>query len=194
MSPLWPFIMKTLHFKLNSIGWDMKLKYCINYCKETCFVSDPENFDARLLEPTWSEWNPYGSCIPNYADSTWTTNPWPNQSSIVQWTQPSSWIICIHPIANIGQLNQPLWKASVSYCYIDIQYKICCIIFWNIFSADDLKLSLRHAKYQPYARRSGSSKLIQLRSYSQKYDRGIGLDLGLVQSSSSYLPGMMAAT
>jgi hypothetical protein len=61
--------------------------------------------------------------------------------------------------------------------------------------ADDLKLSLRRAKSMPFTRLgNGYSKLIQMRSYSRKYDRDLSLDLGLVTSRSSYLPKYIAAT
>ena len=58
--------------------------------------------------------------------------------------------------------------------------------------ADDLKLSLRRSS-RSLRHLSGNSKLINLRSYSGKYDKGMDIDLALVMSSS-YVPRFVTAS
>ena len=60
--------------------------------------------------------------------------------------------------------------------------------------ADDLKLSLRRSsRSRSSSHLTGISKLFTLRSYSDKYDKGIDLDLGMIMSSS-YVPRFVGAS
>lgn len=54
--------------------------------------------------------------------------------------------------------------------------------------ADDLKLSLRHAKIVPETLLPYLSRYYHLDTYSRKYHAGVGLDLGVLKSNMSYLP------
>jgi hypothetical protein len=58
--------------------------------------------------------------------------------------------------------------------------------------ADDLKLSLRHAS-RSVRYLKGYSKRIQWRAYSNKYSTGLGIDLGLIMSSS-YIPRVVSGS
>ena len=58
--------------------------------------------------------------------------------------------------------------------------------------ADDLKLSLRRAS-RSVRHLTGYSKRIQWRFYSNKYHSGIGIDMGMIMSSS-YIPRIVSAS
>jgi len=60
--------------------------------------------------------------------------------------------------------------------------------------AEDLQLSLRHARTMPLSRMFGKSSFIHLPVYSTKYNLGASLNLGAILSNDSYLPKELMAS